>query len=109
MLPFAAAELGLEGPRPTSASWHSFPNRVEVTFDQNLLGASLDTANWTAWDGNQYAVITGASTLGNTVTLFHGTPPPMPPGGWVSYDPPPFDVVSLEGIAAKGFSRFPAP
>jgi len=86
-------------PAPVSAVNES-ASRVNVLFDRDLAPGLLDAGNWTLDVG---PASTATAVLPRTVRLTHAA---GAAAGWVTYSPPPFDVVSSEGAAAAGFSEF---
>lgn len=78
-----------------------------MDFDQLLKPGSLDAANWSWRYGNLRFVPTAAVAIAARVTV-DATAGPGDPGPDVcSYDPPPFDVRSLDDVAAVAFAAFP--
>lgn len=92
-------------PEPSSATWQSGTNLVEMVFDQVLSDGVLDTANWLVATGGP-ASVTGASVVGGVVQITLSAVPASVTA--VTFSPPPFDVVAAgSGLAAEAFTGFP--
>lgn len=100
-------------PVPVAARFFLGPARAEVDFSKPLNLGLIDTGNWSAHVNN--------FLRRPTVAIVR--PPPDPPtrvflaafnvgtfdmhANEMTYAPPPFDVVSQEGLQAEAFADFP--
>ena len=67
----------------------------------------LDTGNWALRLNGMAQTITSATASGNSVVLTRVDGPVSPGPDEVSYSPPPYDVISAEGVPALGFDAYP--
>lgn len=100
--------LAPRSPRPIDALLYNLGLKCDVTFDRPLvLAGALDLGNWHVRFLSGMFNVTAAAAAGSIVTLDLFALGPGPPGDWVSFSPPPHDVVSAEGAAAPAFSEYP--
>ncbi|MBA7673280.1 hypothetical protein ES703_81474 [subsurface metagenome] len=79
-----------------------------ITFTDLIAAGALNNNNWFVRHANAIHVVTGANVFEGTVVLstVPGVADPGP--DVVSFDPPPFDVISdRTGLAALAFADFP--
>lgn len=95
-------------PVPVSAVWAELPKRVEVTFDVPLTAAiGLDVANWYAYRAGWLHTATAVSASGSVVTALMTQSDPSELPDSVTYQPPPYDVLSAAGQPAPAFAQYP--
>lgn len=98
----------LDAPVPVSANWESLFQQIRVVFSVPLVDMGLFTHNWTARINGHVRDIITAVVTGSTVLLgsTQGVADPGP--DVVSFDPPPFDLVSEGGLVpAPAFTDYP--
>jgi hypothetical protein len=96
------------GPLPVDAWILSPPTAAVVLFDQRLTTvAVLDVGNWTVNYGGFDYPVTAAAAAGSRVNLSLAGGAEGLPGNWVTFAPPPFDVLSHWGVAAPAFTQYP--
>jgi hypothetical protein len=103
--PFRLQHDPPEAPVPVGAVWDQLAQVLTISFDKQLVAAVLDVSNWSlAYNPGLPAAATpiGAESAGDEVLLtFTGVSGTL---GDVTYDPPPFDVVGVNGAAVEAFS-----
>lgn len=94
-------------PLPILAQWAMAPDRLIVTFDQQLQAGTTDKINWSArhngfvWESN-----VDGNIVGDTVTLLMMSAIPLP-GENCSYFASVGDVMGLSGVPVAAFTEYP--
>lgn len=96
---------------PVSGTFSSFLAYLLLNFDRPLQPGPIDPLNWqlrynsTLWNG--VGINAGLPAAHHVSGTFTNTGIPQPPGTFLYYLPPPFDVVSTFGKPAAAFADFP--
>jgi hypothetical protein len=97
-----------EAPVPILAEWLSLPARVRVTFDRPLTAdPALDPSTWYAYRTGFLYTCTAAAASGSQVLCSLSKSDPAVKSDSVTYQPPPFDVLSSVGVPAAAFLEYP--
>jgi len=95
------------GPIPMLATCHLAGAQLRVDFDLPLKAGPLDPGNWVWHFQNLQFECTAAAASGTRVTA-EGTPSTESnPPDRCSYNPPPYDVLSVCAGVAQAFADFP--
>lgn len=107
--PFAGWGLSEpEAPVPISAVKSGLPPIVTVTYDRPLTAdPALDVGNWYAYVGGWLYTCTAAAASGNQVVVTLAASDPSINPDSVTYDPPPYDVLSSIGVPAAAMPQYP--
>jgi len=95
--------LPSEAPLPVSATSNAAGTSFTVTFDAPLVPALLNPTNWRIRRANSNNPGISASATGSIVsgTASPGTPQFGPDR--LFFDPPPFDLIGLNGLPVAAF------
>lgn len=95
-------------PVPISATFSVITGSIVVTFDKALTpDAALDTKLWSARKNSYVRTIANAVASGSTVTMATTQGAFQPGLDVVSYAPPPFDLLGLNGRPVEAFLNYP--
>ena len=98
----------LDPPVPVSATFNPGPNTVFIVFDKPLVAGAIDVNPWFVRWMNTLRLVVNALIFDSTVVLVTTTPFADLGPDVVSFNPPPFDVVSDFGfVEAPAFNDFP--
>lgn len=95
-------------PLPIGATFSIATTTLRVTFDRPLQPAVLHPGNWRIRETNQvHTGLAPCTAAGSLVTCGMSAGIANLGPDIVDYLPPPFDVLSVPGVAAAGFTDFP--
>jgi hypothetical protein len=103
--PTGPAGAVLTSPVPTEA--HYSAGTAYVVFNQTLQDGDINADNWSMIYGGKSYTCTSATVADNTVWLGMVMGDPVVGANQIAYQPPPYDVVSLDLIAAIPFVGYP--
>lgn len=79
-----------------------------VYFDQRLQPATVNGSNWTFRIGtHNYSAVNFTVTANRVFASLTQDITPRPTGQWVTYNPPPLDVVGTNGLPVEKFVAYP--
>lgn len=95
-------------PMPVNADGSVLPTALLITLDQACVNGPVDAANFSfRWGNNRYDGAS-ASVSADQILVLPGPPTPEAGADQLSFQPPPFDVISaINGLTMAAFTKFP--